>query len=106
MNAQVDSFLSSAETLRAARQVMLRPDMFGREDVLAACRYLMTSGDCLDYWRANALMEVLEAEAVAEVKDEQRSLAEIVADMPESEWFGVAVITVWAVAVFWLGSLL
>ena len=44
MNAQVDSFLSSTETLRAARQVMLRPDMFGREDVLAACRYLIV--DC------------------------------------------------------------
>lgn len=106
MNAQVLSFLSSTETLRTARQVVLRPDMFDREDVLAACQYLMSSGDCLDYWRATALMEALEAEAVAEVEDGQRSLAEIVADVPESDWFGVVVMTVWAVAVFWLGSLL
>lgn len=99
MNALVMEFPIWTETLRTARLVVSRPDLHGREDVHAACQHLMARGDHVDYRRGEELMEVMEAEALIE---SQRSIPEIAADVPLSDWvMGAAILTA-EVALLWL----
>jgi hypothetical protein len=103
MNARVLSFPAATEVLCTARQVVAQPDPNDRDDVIAACRYLMTYGDYMDYVRATALLDVLEAEVLIA---RQRSLPEIAAGVPGRDWAAGAAILVLAVALFWVGYLL
>jgi hypothetical protein len=105
MSAPVLEFPAWTETLRTARQVVSYPDLFGREDVHAACQHLMARGDYMDYRRGEALMEVLEAEALLKA-DAQRSMAEIAADVPESDWVaGAAIIFLTLGALLLIGKM-
>ena len=88
--------------LTEARNVMRRPDLHGREDIIAACGTAQRLGDWTDHDRAEKLLFALRIEVADELDRAERDIVL----RRNVAWGGIIVgLAVWA-SLIWFGPTL